>query len=112
MSITPLSAARIAGEVGLSIGTIAGGSCAAKYSNQLAVQSVKMEGHDVQITAAKSNWRKWAQYAVSCFNLINTTSRKEESLNCKNHMSSKLTDKIDIDWRHGEPGKTEAGKNG
>lgn len=120
MSITPLSAARIAGEVGLAGGTITGGACAAKYSSQLVVQGVKMEGNEDKITAANANWRKWAQYAVSCMNSINnkgtvSPNTKEaataEALACKSHMESKLKDKVDIDWRHGAPGGTEAGKN-
>lgn len=35
MPITPLSAARIAGEVGLAGGTITGGTCAAHYANKV-----------------------------------------------------------------------------
>lgn len=41
--MNPLSAARIAGELGLAGGAITGGCCAAKYSKQ--VKSCEKNGH-------------------------------------------------------------------
>lgn len=51
MSITPLSAARIAGEVGLAGGTVTGGAFAAKYSgrvNTIAEEITKTKDADIK----------------------------------------------------------------
>lgn len=63
MNITPLSAARIAGEVGLAGGTITGGAYAAKYSGQVSVEkkdrgSLRTVAHEMsdQIKTIHTAW--------------------------------------------------------
>lgn len=52
MSITPLSAARIAGEVGLGIGTVTGGAYAVQYSGELS--DIKNTSKDVKDDAIEA----------------------------------------------------------
>lgn len=58
MSINHLSVARIAGEVGLGIGTVTGAACAGdyagkitEYKHQLEINDIKKNGRDDEIKA-------------------------------------------------------------
>lgn len=109
-----LNLARLGGEVGLGVGTITGGACAAKYSTQLAVQDEAMKGTNNAVFAERNKWRMWVQYQISCYNSIifnkNTDEqRKQEATDCKGHVQNTLKAKLEgIQWDHKIPGSTEA----
>lgn len=57
MKITPLSAARITGEVGLAGGTITGGTVAAKYGSQVASLTKNKDKKDVNLDSDDDVWK-------------------------------------------------------
>lgn len=108
--------ARLALEGGLGIGTVTGGAYAAEYGRELSMQKLKSEGYEDKLEATKSNWRKWTQYQIACYNSIalnkdDAAGRKQEALDCKNNVQSKLKDKLEgIQWDHKAPNQTDANK--